>query len=184
VTTRFAIVTNDLQVGAAIKDERRQKAVAGFLPRQISLLNRLRALGVPVFHLQLVEKDPRSPDTPDELRFTRGSKGVQMLDEVLEPGDRIIEKPKDSGFFETELDQVLKSLGTQTIIVSGMQAQICVQTTAADAYFRGYTVIVPSDCIVSSRQEDVDRALQWLSSYCAKTMTSDELVRLVDEQGS
>jgi nicotinamidase-related amidase len=178
----FAIVTNDLQFGAATKDERRKAAVARFLPRQIALLDELRALGVPVIHLQLVEAEPRTPDTPDELRFTRGSKGVQMLEEVLHPDDRIIQKPKDSGVFETELDTVLNSLGVQTLVISGMQAQICVQTTAADAYFRGYSVIVPSDCIGSTRQEDVDRALQWLSSYCATTMTSDALVRLVKEQ--
>lgn len=44
-----------------------------------------------------------------------------------------------------------------------MQTQICVQTTAADAFFRGYNIWVPADCVVSARAEDKNRALEWLA---------------------
>jgi nicotinamidase-related amidase len=57
-----------------------------------------------------------------------------------------------------------------------MQTQICVQTTAADAFFRGYNVIVPPDAVVSAREEDKTRALDWLRSYCATIIDTDELL--------
>ena len=181
MTHRYAVLTNDLQVAARTKSDERRAAVDAFLPHQVRFLHAMRALGVPVIHLQLViaEADLRSPDMPDELRFTRGSAGVQILAEVRAPGDIVVEKPKDSGFFDTKLDEVLRSLDVDTVVICGMQAQICVQTTAADAHFRGYGVVIPSDCVVSTRAEDMELALRWLSNYCATVLTADEVVQLV-----
>src|SRR5262249_25955439 len=91
--------------------------------------------------------------------------------------DHIIEKNKDSGFYETDLDQKLKELDVETVIITGMQTQICVQTTAADAFFRGYQVIVPPDGVVSAQDEDKTRALDWLGSYCATIMDVADLTK-------
>lgn len=183
--TKYAIITNDLQVAAATKHPQRRAAVAEFLPRQIRLLESARAAGVPVIHLQLVvaDDDPRNEGTPDELRFTAGSQGVKVLPEVLDATDVVMPKPKDSGFFRTDLDEVLERLGVQTVVISGMQTQICVQTTAADAHFRGYSVIVPSDGVVSTRPEDTEAALKWMADYCAEIMTTTEIERTIAEPG-
>lgn len=182
--TRFAVLTNDLQVAAAAKHPQRQKAVSEFLPRQVAFLQRMRSFGVTIVHLQLIvgDDDPQSIDLPETLQFRRGSAGSQILKEVYEERDLIIEKPKDSGFFQTALDETLRSLGVNTVILTGMQTQICVQTTAADAYFRGYKVFVPSDGVVSSRPEDTQQALHWMANYCATVMTSDELEDLVQQE--
>jgi nicotinamidase-related amidase len=181
---RFVVLTNDLQVAAAKKHPQRQMAVDAFLPRQISFLQRMRTFGVPIVHLQLIvsDDDPRSADLPDTMQFRRGSAGSQILKEVYESGDVIIEKPKDSGFFQTSLDDVLRSLEVDTVILTGMQTQICVQTTAADAHFRGYKVIVPSDGVVSSRPEDTQQALHWMANYCATVMTSDKIEDFVQQE--
>jgi len=175
--TKYAIVTNDLQVAAATKHPQREAAVREFLPRQVQLLEVARAAGVPVIHLQLVvsEDDPRNEGTPDALRFTEGSAGVQILPSVLHDTDLVMPKPKDSGFFRTDLDETLSALGVDTVVISGMQTQICVQTTAADAHFRGYSVVVPSDGVVSSRPEDTVAALKWMADYCAEVMTTEEI---------
>lgn len=177
---KFAVVTNDLQVAAATKHPQRQKAVSEFLPRQVDFLKSMRKFGIPVIHLQLVvDDDLKSVGLPDTLRFVRGCAGSQILPEVYEKTDFIIEKPKDSGFYQTTLDDTLRTLEVNAIIVTGMQTQICVQTTAADAYFRGYQVFVPSDGVVSSRPEDTIQALHWMSNYCATVMTSDEIENLI-----
>lgn len=178
---KYAILTNDLQFAAANKHRERQISVKNFLPKQIAFLNSMRELDVPVIHLQLVvsEDDPRSKDIPDEQKFTPGSRGVQILEEVLNESDFIIQKPKDSGFFETDLDNLLKKLEVTDIIITGMQTQICVQTTAADGHFRGYSILVPSDGVVSTRVADTVKALEWLADYCATVKTSDEIVEIV-----
>jgi nicotinamidase-related amidase len=179
--SKYAILTNDLQYAAANKSEERKVAVEAFLPKQLLILKEMRELNVPVIHLRLIneENDPRALAQPEDLRFTRTSRGSQILNEVLEEGDLIVEKLKDSGFFETTLDQKLKELEVDTIIITGMQTQICVQTTAADGYFRGYKILIPSDCVTSTRADDTKRSLEWMADYCATVVTSEEVIETV-----
>lgn len=179
--SRFVVITNDLQYAATYKHEQRKNAVEEFLPRMVEFLDKMRKAWVSVIHLQLVnsDDDPRAIGQPDELKFIKGSQWVKILSQVLNPTDMIIEKPKDSGFFETNLDEVLKKLGCDTVIVCGMQTQICVQITAADAYFRGYKVYVPSDCVVSTRREDMDKSLEWLKDYCAEVLPWSDIYNIV-----
>lgn len=174
---KYAVLTSDLQYAAANKHAERRRMVDKSLPHICSFLEECRGMGIPVIHLQLVvsSDDPRCTGTPSELRFDRGSIGVAMLKEALGPGDIVIEKPKDSGFFGTQLDDTLHGLAVDSLILVGMQAQICIQTTAADAHFRDYKVIVPSDGLISSRQEDIDRAIDWLRDYCATILSLDDL---------
>ncbi len=178
---RCAVLTNDLQYDLINKNDERRAAVAAFAPRMTSFLTELRTLGVPVVHLQLInlEDDPHAERYDGWLPVTRGSEGARILEEFLADGDVVVEKNKDSGFYETELHDRLRELGVDTVIITGMQTQICVQTTAADAYFRGYNVIVPPDAVVSANPEDQARALEWLGSYCATIMPTAELVEAI-----
>lgn len=175
---RCAVLTNDLQYDLVNKNEERRSAVEAFAPKMTAFLDAVRALDVPVVHLQLINKedDPRAERYDGWLPVTKGSEGARIMSEFLRDTDAVVEKNKDSGFYETALDERLKELGVDTVAITGMQTQICVQTTAADAFFRGYNVIVPSDAVVSARPEDQTRALEWLRSYCATILTCDELV--------
>lgn len=178
---RCAVLTNDLQYDLVEKNEERQTAVAAFTPKMTAFLAQMRELGVPIVHLQLInrEDDPLAERYDGWLPVTKGSDGARIIAEFLEDTDVIVEKNKDSGFFETELDAKLKELGVDTVVITGMQTQICVQTTSADAFFRGYKVIVPADGVVSARDDDKQRALDWLASYCAIVLDTDELVAAV-----
>lgn len=178
---RCAVLTNDLQYDLIEKNDERRSAVAAFAPGMTSFLDEARALGVPVVHLQLInlEDDPHAERYDGWLPVTKGSAGARIVEEFLDDTDVIVEKNKDSGFFETELHDRLQELGVDTVIITGMQTQICVQTTAADAYFRGYNVVVPPDAVVSANSDDQARALQWLGSYCATIMPTAELIAAI-----
>lgn len=106
----------------------------------VAFLDTIRENDVSIVHLQLInlEDDPKAERYGDFLPVTKGSKGAEILPEFLHEKDIIIEKNKDSGFFERNLDETLKNLEVDTIIISGMQTQICVQTTAADGFFQSY----------------------------------------------
>lgn len=178
---RCAVLTNDLQYDLVNKNEERRGAVSAFTPKMTAFLAEMRALNVPIVHLQLINKedDPRAERYDGWLPVTKGSDGARIMEEFLADSDVIVEKNKDSGFYETDLDERLKELGVDTVAITGMQTQICVQTTAADGFFRGYNVIVPSDAVVSAREEDQTRALEWLRNYCATILSTDELVAAV-----
>lgn len=179
----IAIVTNDLQYAAANKHKERKSSYEKVSENIENLLKSGRKLNTPIIHLLLTveDGDKRSVGKEPEKTFIRGSTGHKVLESVYEKTDLLIEKPKDSGFFETSLDETLKKLGVESIVLVGMQTQICIQTTAADAHFRGYDVYVPRDCVCSTREEDTQAALVWLEKYGSKLTDSTSLLKLFED---
>ena len=90
-----------------------------------------------------------------------GSKGAQVIDSLEpSPWDTVISKKSYSGFFETELDRVLKEGDISELLVTGCVTNICVLYTVADAVQRGYKVSVLKDCIAALNQRDHEFALK------------------------
>ena len=93
---------------------------------------------------------------PDDLEFqtfpvhcvegTAESEVIPELDPY--PGERI-NKQRYSGFYNTDLEQRLRELGPEKIIVCGVCTDICVLHTTADARNRDYAVEVPSDAVAT-----------------------------------
>ncbi|GGX44031.1 cysteine hydrolase family protein [Streptomyces fructofermentans] len=184
--SKVAVLTNDLQYDLVNKNQERIDAVEEATPGFSGFLNDMRERGHHVVHLQLINREDDLVAERYEggrLPAQKGTKGAEILPVFLDETDILIEKNKDSGFYETDLHEQLQALGVETVIVTGMQGQICVQTTAADAFFRGYNVWVPSDCVVSARDHDKIRALDWLDGYCATVAPSAEIVSTLDETG-
>ncbi|MDO0929510.1 isochorismatase family cysteine hydrolase [Streptomyces sp. TG1A-8] len=181
--SRYAILTNDLQRDLVDKNPQRKANVERMTPHFVRFLAELRELHVPVIHLQLVYDvgDKKVELHDGRIPVLRGTEGAELLPEFVHPSDVVMEKKKDSGFFETKLHEFLQEHGVDTVIITGMQAQVCIQTTAADAHFRGYNVVVPSDGVVSTRDEDRARALEWLASYCAVILPMADVVTRVRE---
>ncbi|ELR66239.1 Nicotinamidase [Photobacterium marinum] len=183
---KVAVLTNDLQYELVEKNQKRIDAVESMKESFVSFMNQIREMGHHVVHLQLVNlpDDPNAEWYGDHLPVQKGSKGAEVLSDFLDSSDIVVEKNKDSGFYETELDTVLKKLDVDTVIITGMQTQICVQTTAADAFFRGYNVWVPEDGVVSANPEDKERALTWLDGYCATVSDCETIIKSLSESGS
>ena len=76
-----------------------------------------------------------------------GTWNTEILDELApEPGDRVVLKHRYSGFFETDLDEILGKLGANYLVVTGCTTSVCVESTVRDATFRDYSCIVLEDC--------------------------------------
>ncbi|MFE9564321.1 cysteine hydrolase family protein [Streptomyces sp. NPDC006487] len=183
--SKIAVLTNDLQYELVEKNPERVAAVEAATPHFTGFLDEMRSRGHHVFHLQLVNDpdDPNAERYDGHLPVQRGTHGADVIEAFLAPEDVVMEKSKDSGFYETDLHERLQALGVDTVLITGMQTQICVQTTAADAFFRGYNIWVPSDCVVSARPDDKQRALDWLEGYCATVTDSTEVIRVLDAEG-
>lgn len=113
----------------------------------------------------------------------RGTKGAEVIPELgLCDKDYVVEKRRYSGFFHTDLDLLLKELGVDTVIMTGLHAHMCVRHTSADAYQLGYDVWVASDATNSFTQEDYDYGIKYLKDvYGAKVFTTDELIKLFEK---
>jgi len=180
---RVAVLTNDLQHDLVNKNPERIHAVRQATPSFTSFLEKMRQRNAIIVHLQLInrEDDLNAERYNGHLPVVKGSHGAEILPEYLAAADVVLEKNKDSGFYETDLHERLQALDVDTVVITGMQTQICVQTTAADAFFRGYNVWVPADCVVSARLDDKQRALEWLDGYCATVSDANTILSTIDE---
>jgi nicotinamidase-related amidase len=98
--------------------------------------------------------------------------------ELLKPqeDDYFVLKPKHSGFYSTALDVLLEYLQVESVILTGIAANICVLFTANDAYMRDFHLCVPRDCVVSNTEEENRLALDQMAKVLkADVRPSDEL---------
>ena len=76
------------------------------------------------------------------------TKGAEIVKELApKKRDIVVKKSTYSAFFKTKLDEKLKKLKIDTLILTGCVSNICILFTAFDAYKRGYKLIVKSDCL-------------------------------------
>lgn len=85
---------------------------------------------------------PRS----DERPLLEGSAGAALYDGLdVRDDDVVIEKHRFSAFYNTDLEVVLRGLGVDTLVMTGVTTENCVGTTARDARFRDYRVVFLPD---------------------------------------
>ena len=122
--------------------------------------------------------DAHDPSDP-ELRVwgehaLAGTPGAQVI-AALEPrpGRREIVSPKRAyGAFDgTGLDEQLKALGVDEVVVTGQHTHICVRHSSYGALIRGYVVTVPCDAVCTFEGVDSDEALEYLMMAYGATLT-------------
>ena len=95
-----------------------------------------------------------------------GTPGVQVIPELDQsPSDITVIKRRYSGFFNTDLDVTLRDMMVDTVIVMGVVTNICVRSTVHDAFFHGYTVIVPQDCCAATGPREQASTLHDISTH-------------------
>lgn len=107
-----------------------------------------------------------------------GTKGAEVIPELkLCEKDYVVPKRRYSGFFRTDLELLLKELGIENVVMTGLHTHMCVRHTSADAYCLGYNVIVASDATDSFTEQDYNIGIEYLKSvYGAQVFTVDELL--------
>ena len=81
----------------------------------------------------------------------RGSRSAAVVDELRPAkGDIQVDKYRMSGFWDTELDSILRNLGITTLLFGGVNADQCVLATLMDANFLGYDTLLVEECTATS----------------------------------
>lgn len=87
----------------------------------------------------------------------RGTKGTRVIEEIApKNGDYVMEKLRFSAFFRTDLDQVLRRMGVDTVLVAGISTVWCVLLTAADAVANDFFTILLED-LTACHDKEVKR---------------------------
>lgn len=97
---------------------------------------------------------------PHALGGTRGAEVIKELKPSM--GDLFVVKARYSGFYSTDLDEVLKHFETKKIYITGILTNICVFFTAAEASMRDYEVVVWEDSVAALSVPDHQVALDQL----------------------
>ncbi len=93
-----------------------------------------------------------------------GSWGAEIIEELKpDEDDYVLRKWRYSAFFETGLDVLLRQLKVDTIVLTGVLTDICLQHTAADAFYRGYKTVVPRQCTDTFSDERKEYALNFMN---------------------
>ena len=143
-----------------------------------------RAAGVPVIYTN----DAHIPGLDRELELW-GEHGIANTLEaqtspLLNPqkGDFTIEKRRYSAFFQTGLRLLLDELGAKTLICTGMDTNICVRHTVADAYFNNYDIVVAADATATFLVGNQEEGLEYMKTcYAAAVVSTDEAISLISK---
>jgi len=91
----------------------------------------------------------RSTYSGDRIAIA-GSEGAEFIDE-LGPAktEMVIHKHRYSAFKGTDLDMLLRARNIETVVVTGVSTNVCVESTAREAFENNYYVFVPRDAVAS-----------------------------------
>jgi len=105
---------------------------------------------------------------------------------VRKPEDILLEKPHYGGFYDTNLELLLRRRGVDTIIITGIETNVCCETTAREAMMRDFRVFFLSDGTTTAgveglTREEVQRAsLATLRNNFAQILSVDEMIGKIE----
>jgi nicotinamidase-related amidase len=170
-------------------------------PKLAALLDAARSAGLLVVHVQNTALPNRMSDSPVQMRFNLrmhqqarrdtaplrytvpGTPGHEFVDEFLPREDElVVRKYRSSAFWGTNLDLLLGSNGIETVIVAGCTTEGCVDSTARDAMFSDYYVVVAEDCVASDDRSQHDASML-VMRHRFDVATSEQIVAVWDSAG-
>lgn len=158
------------------------------MPQLLRLLDEARRVGAPVIFTQAVH----SPWTDSQAWSTRlhgldlelprhcreGSWGAELYELTPRDDERALAKRRFSAFYGTDLDVMLRALGTRALIMTGVATNVCVETTARDGFMRDYHVVLMSDCCASYDRAEHQATLTNISKYFGQVAGSSEVLNV------
>ena len=123
--------------------------------------------------------DAHRPEDP-ELKIwgehaMAGDPGAQVITALApEPSEREIVSPKRAygAFDNTGLDEQLRALGVDEVVITGQHTHICVRHSSYGALIRGYDIVIPRDAVCAFEGVDEDEALEYLKMAYGATVTT------------
>ena len=130
-------------------------AALAMVPNLIRLIDAGRRVGLTLVYVKTTHSE--WTDTPSWIYRSsqksglstcrEGSWGAEFYEGISpRSSERVVIKHRYSAFINTDLNTVLKARGIQSVLVCGVATNVCVETTARDAYMYDYYVTLIDDC--------------------------------------
>ena len=156
------------------------------LPNMARLQRACRAAGIEVLYTLIESLTADGRDRSLDYKITgfhvpKGSPDARMVEELAPSVDEMVfPKTSSSVFISTNIDYVLRNLGTRYLVIAGCLTDQCVDSAVRDACDLGYLVTVPTDACVTLSVERHQWSLRNNRGYCRQT-TTDALLREITQ---
>lgn len=154
------------------------------LPNLLSLIEAARRAGVKVIFIQTTHDEWTESRVRKNLPRLRtmplcrtGTWGAEFFEVAPQEIDYIVTKHRYNAFLNTSLDLVLRSIGTQTLIVTGVSTHTCVDCTAREGFQRDYFIVVAADCTATYSPQVQEATLANLERHYGDVVTSRDILR-------
>jgi len=140
-----------------------------------------------VRHLHFgVGQPSRAPDGRQGRFLIRDTWNTDIVAELRPQADDVVlYKHRFSGFYQTELDDILRKVAIQNLIFAGCTTNVCVDSTIRDAMFRDYRCVLLADCAGEPIGNDLarsnhDAVLLLIQTLFGWISSSDKFIEAVD----
>ncbi|MBC7097625.1 cysteine hydrolase [Candidatus Bipolaricaulota bacterium] len=176
------------QRGHLVRSGEDNKPYLAIVPNIARLADIVRSLAMPVIYFRHAYRSnyvdggivvhELFPSDREAEGWLEGTWDTEIF-EPLKPKDSdiVIRKNRYSGFFGTDLDQLLRNLEVNTVIITGIHSNVCCDSTARDAVFRDYRVYFVSDATAAADETLHEATLRTMRRYFGRVVTTDELVQ-------
>lgn len=98
--------------------------------------------------------------------------------EGIEPMENevVVNKRRFSAFEGTALDLILRSKGIRSVLMTGVATNVCVETTAREAFVKDYYIVLVEDCAGTYSREEHEMTVQNIDKYFGQVVTHDEVI--------
>jgi nicotinamidase-related amidase len=185
---RCALVVIDLQRGI-VAAPAAPRAAAEVVGRAAELARAVRAAGGLVV---LVRVTP-SPDGKDALHPAsdvpppggpRPPDWAEPAPELAGLGDLLITKRQWGAFYGTELDLQLRRRGVRTLLLCGISTNVGVESTARDAFERGYEQVFVEDACAARSAEEHEHTVKRIFPRIGRVRSAAEVLAALGQRGS
>ena len=145
-----------------------------------TLLDAAHQAHIPVFYTnQWLRPDDAlfKKRIPHCLMHTWGAQIVDALHRF--PDDIVVPKRRYSAFFGTDLDLHLRERHIATMMVTGGVTNICVRSTVHDAFFLGYEVVVPVECVAATTPQAQETSLYDIDTHYGTVVPLGQVLSLL-----
>jgi maleamate amidohydrolase len=122
-----------------------------------------------------------NPDKTDSAWNEAEEFATECTNAAGGPKEITVEKPTFDGFFNTNLENILKEADIKQVFSCGLITSACVQHTVHGAFARGFCPIVFEDCCGDRTVERHNAALSLYGGYMYQRATTDDLIAILDE---
>jgi len=196
MNSRTAIVVVDVQndychpEGALAQAGNDIGAVADMMPNLHRLLAAARVFEVPVIFIQTFHEEAtdseawRGRSNGRSMAVCRkGSWGADFYEVAPEPGEVVVNKHRYSAFVNTRLDSILRSQKIETLIMTGVSTNVCVESTARDGFMLDYHIVLLRDACASYSTQAHEMTIKNIEGYFGEVTDTREVISLWERAG-